>query len=171
MYTRRGNCYCVWKNAYDPALGVCRMDLDLFEKVGETYVRSTDALYERLYSGRFLQKAAALCRIGERPRRERRARLPENLHSKIRADYRSHFDLLPGVTEIFAAVEFVHAFKQLVNVDGGDAETSRTVEFHIVEPVADRIERDGVVLPVFGIVAYSNAHGRFGVRRFLGEIR
>lgn len=59
-----GNCYCVWKNAYDPALGVCRMDLDLFEKVGETYVRSTDALYERLYSGRFLRKLLRYAGLG-----------------------------------------------------------------------------------------------------------
>ncbi len=66
-------CYCVWKNAYEPDLGVCRMDLDLFEKRGETYVRSTDALYERLYRGALLRKLLRYAGFG-RIREERAER-------------------------------------------------------------------------------------------------
>ncbi len=81
------------------------MDLDLFEKVGETYVRSADALYERLYSGRFLRKLLRYAGLGN-VRAENAERGCRKIYTakKMRADYRSHFDLLPGVTEIFAAV-------------------------------------------------------------------
>ncbi len=51
-----GPVYCVWQNRYEPGSHLVRITLDLFERAGKQYRRSTEELQERAYEPEQVQE-------------------------------------------------------------------------------------------------------------------